>query len=240
MIRTRLQSSIRSFTTSSSISQKFISPNELVNQSTQQKLENQQFKKNLLQNQIPYTPKTLSSHNLQNQRPIPINVELLQYKPLRLPPTHNNEVATLTFRGYNEDDLIGMGEFALRSGYYLGIPLSSLTTLKTEKRLYTVIKSPFAQAKTKQNFHRTTYNKKLIAYDSNPEVIDLWLSYINKYRLSDVELKATITTNEKLTYNEDLLATEEFNLPKAYEDLEDPVALKVKELLQSAEFKRHL
>ena len=118
--------------------------------------------------------------------------------------------------------------------------MSGLESLKTEKRLYTVIKSPFAQAKTKQNFHRITYNKKLVAYDANPEIIDLWLSYLNKYKFPNVEYKATVVSYESLDYVNELKALKEFNLPDAYEGLEDPVAKKVQELLNSSSFKDHL
>ncbi|KAG5422270.1 RSM10 [Candida metapsilosis] len=239
----RLQNSIRSFTTRSIVSQKFLTPNELISKTKQEQLENQQFQSQLRQNQSPYSPKTLTSHTTyqeNHKRPIPLNVELLQYKPLRLPQTHGDEVATLKLRGYNDDDLIRMGEFALRSAYYLGIPMSKLTSLKTEKRLYTVIKSPFAQAKTKQNFHRVTYNKQLVAYDANPEVVDLWLSYVNRYKLQTVDMKATVVAREGLDYNEELSKLKDFEFPQAYEGLEDPVAQKVKELLQSDEFKKTL
>ena len=140
-------------------------------------------------------------------------------------------MATLTIRGYDEDNLIRVGEFALRTAYYMGIPMSPLMALKTEKRLYTVIKSPFAQAKTKQNFHRVTYKKKLVAYDANPEIIDLWLSYINKNKFTDVEYKATVSSYESLNYHEELKSLKEFNLPDAYEGIEDPVAKKVQNYL---------
>ncbi|CAX43226.1 mitochondrial ribosomal small subunit component, putative [Candida dubliniensis CD36] len=217
-----------------------LSPQEYVNQVQQEKIENEQFKQTLSQDQLEYNPKILSSHKLTKTRPIPINVELLKYKPLRLPKTHGDEMATLTLRGYDEDNLIRVGEFALRTAYYLGIPMSPLMALKTEKRLYTVIKSPFAQAKTKQNFHRITYKKKLVAYDANPEIIDLWLSYINKNKFSDVEYKATVSSYESLNYHEELKSLQEFNLPDAYEGIEDPVAKKVQELLHSDSFKKHL
>ncbi|KAI5963404.1 RSM10 [Candida theae] len=239
----RLQSNVRLFSTRGYVLQRFLTPKELISKTKQEQLENQQFQSQLRQNQSPYTPRTLSSHTTypeNNKRPIPLNVELLQYKPLRLPQTYGDEVATLHLRGYDDDDLIRMGEFALRSAYYLGIPMSKLTSLKTEKRLYTVIKSPFAQAKTKQNFHRTTYNKSLVAYDANPEVVDLWLSYVNRYKLQNVDIKATIVAREGLDYNQELAKLEEFELPQAYEGLEDPVARKVKELLQSEEFKKTL
>lgn len=239
----RLQGGIRSFTTRTTLLQKSLTPNELISKTKQQQLESQQFQSQLRQNQNSYSPKTLSSHATfpeNHKRPIPLNVELLQYKPLRLPQTHGDEVATLSLKGYNEDDLIRMGEFALRAAYYLGIPMSKLTSLKTEKRLYTVIKSPFAQAKTKQNFHRITYNKQLVAYDANSEIVDLWLSYVNRYKLQTVDMNATVVAREGLNYNEELAKLEEFELPDAYEGLEDPVAQKVKELLQLDEFKRTL
>lgn len=239
----RLQGSIRSFSKRAFLLQKFLTPNEVVSKAKQEQLENQQFQSQLRQDQLPYIPRTFSSHTTfqeNNKRPIPLNVELLQYKPLRLSQTHGDEVATLTLRGYNDDDLIRMGEFALRAAYYLGIPMSKLASLKTEKRLYTVIKSPFAQAKTKQNFHRTTYNKQLIAYDANPEVVDLWLSYVNKYKLQTVDMKATVVAREGLNYNEEVANLDDFEFPQAYEGLEDPVAQKVKELLQSDEFKKTL
>lgn len=231
----------RAFSTRSSRSlQKFLSPTEYLEKTEAKKLEDRQFQETLLNTPFEYSPQTLSSRALKDEgRPVPLNVELLKYKPLRLRKTHGDEVCQLFFRGYEEPELARMGEFAARAAYYLGIPMSPLTSLKTEKRLYTVIKSPFAQAKTKQNFHRITYNKKLIAYDANDEVVDMWLSYVNKYKLPQVEMKATITSREKLSYNEDL-QNAELEFPLSYEGIEDPVALKMKELLESEEFKRHL
>ena len=67
-----------------------LSPQEYVNQVQQEKIENEQFKQALSQDQLEYNPKILSSHKLTKNRPIPINVELLKYKPLRLPKTHGN------------------------------------------------------------------------------------------------------------------------------------------------------
>ncbi|KAL6453087.1 RSM10 37S ribosomal protein S10 [Candida maltosa Xu316] len=239
---TRVVGIRRAFSTSSRVLK--VSPTEYVNKVQQEKIEQENFKQALLEKE-PTTSdlgrKVLSSHKLSSsKRPIPINVELLNYKPLRLPKTHGDKVATLTLRGYDEDDLIRVGEFALRTAYYLGIPMSPLKALKTEKRLYTVIKSPFAQAKTKQNFHRTTFNKELIAYDANPEIIDLWLSYVNKYKFSNVDYKATVVSYESLNYVNELKELNEFKLPDAYDGIQDPVAKKVQELLASDEFKRHL
>lgn len=209
-------------------------PDQYVSKQASKAAEDAAFKLALLLEPFSYDPQYISPNEVNPvlQRPVPINVELLQYKPLRHKPKHAEKCATITLRGYNEDDLIRAGEFMLRAAYYLNIPCSKLKTLKTEKRLYTVIRSPFAQAKSKENFHRVTYNREILAFDANPEVIDLWLSYVNKYALDTVEYKASITTRQGLEWIEDA------TLPEAYADLDDPVALKVKELLNGELFQQ--
>ncbi|CAN3371741.1 hypothetical protein DIURU_002955 [Diutina rugosa] len=209
-------------------------PDQYVSKQASKAAEDAAFKSALLSEPFSYDPQYISPNEVNpvSQRPVPINVELLQYKPLRHKPKHAEKCATITLRGYNEDDLIRAGEFMLRAAYYLNIPCSKLKTLKTEKRLYTVIRSPFAQAKSKENFHRVTYNREISAFDANPEVIDLWLSYVNKYALDTVEYKASITTRQGLEWIEDA------TLPEAYADLDDPVALKVKELLNGELFQQ--
>lgn len=233
----------RSFTTGSvpllSKSAKFKSPQEYIEKVKQDKIEHHEFKQSLLQGDFKYAPKILSPKGVDGT-PVPLNVELLQYKPLRLEPTHGDVAAIVSLSGHDEDDLIRAGEFALRAAYFLGIPTSRLTSLKTDKRLYTVIKAPFAMAKTKQNFHRITFNKKITAFDANPEVIDLWLSYINRYKLAKVEYKARVCAYEGLEFHEELKKLDQFKLPDAYDDIQDPVAKKVQEILQSDSFKKHL
>lgn len=194
--------------------------------------EDAAFKLAMLGHLFEYKPQYIGKDEVNPvlQRPVPINVELLQYKPLRHKPVHGHKCATIALRGYTEDDLIRAGEFILRAAYYLGVPCLKLKTEKTEKRLYTVIRSPFAQAKLKENFHRVTYKREIVAYDANPEVIDLWLSYINKYALDTVEYLAAITVRQGLEWVAD------GELPEAYNDVDNPVAQKVKELLASAEF----
>ncbi|RCK64433.1 37S ribosomal protein S10, mitochondrial [Candida viswanathii] len=228
---------IRGFSTRTRVFK--ISPAQYVEKVKQKKIEDAQFRESLVEGHPKYEPQLLSTHD-KDGKPFPLNVELLKYKPLRLPKTHGHEVATLTMKGYDDDDLIRMGEFAMRAAYFLGIPMSGLTPLKTQKRLYTVIKSPFAQAKTKQNFHRVTYARKLIAYDANPDVIDLWLSYINRYKFADIEYSASLMSHEPLNYVDELAKLDEFKLPEAYNGIEDPVAKKVESLLKSDKFKKYL
>lgn len=210
-------------------------PKEFLEKEAAERVQNEQFKQNLLSKEFTAEPKIKSAGS------IPLNLELLQYKPIRLPPTHGHEVAKLKFRGYNEDHLTRASEFAARAAFYLGIPCSRVKKVKTERRLYTVIKSPFAQSKSKENFLRITYNQQLIAYDTNPEVLDLWLSYINKHALEDVKCLAEITTREKLDFAKSLdsMTAQDAKFPDAYTDTTDPIAAKVKDLLQSEQFKQH-
>jgi len=220
---------------------KFVSPQQFVDNKASEQADHEQFTQSMLAKSFEYDPKCLSDSTVNpvTNRPIPLNVELLKFKPINLPQTHGHQVAQIKFRGYDEDTLIRAGEFVARSAYYFGIATSKLTSLKTEKRLYTVIKSPFAQAKSKENFHRTTFNKVITAYDANPEVIDLWLSYVNKYAFDGVQYKATITTHESLDFSAQLddLSPQNVSMPQAYTDTSDPIAAKVNELLKSDTFK---
>lgn len=216
---------------------KFLLPDALVKKVNEQKIKDEQFRQSLLQKQ----PAQALEPKIKTESSTPLNVELLQYKPLRLPQTHGHQVAKLKFRGYTEPHLTRVSEFAARAAFYLGIPCDRPKKLKTERRLYTVIKSPFAQSKSKENFLRITYNQELVAYDANPEVVDLWLSYINKYALEDVKMLAEITAREPLDFSEKLesLTASDVKLPEAYKNTTDPVAAKVKELLESKHFKQH-
>lgn len=225
-------------------SQKFLTPTELVEQKRAQEAEDQSFRQSLLQDSLEYTPKLIPENVIDpvSKRPVPLNVELLNYKPIRLPQTHGHEVAHLKFRGYDEKALIRASEFAARAAFYLGIPCSPVKKMKTEKRLYTVIRSPFAQAKSKENFHRVTFNKQLIAYDANPEVVDLWLSYVNKNAFEQVNYLVQVHTREGTDFAEQLekLTSEDMKLPEAYADTTDAVAARVAELLKSDTFKQYL
>ncbi|EGV60846.1 mitochondrial 37S ribosomal protein rsm10 [Yamadazyma tenuis] len=221
-----------------------LTPAELLQQKTQEKLQQQEFEKSLLQGELEYKPKYLSENAVKGSgtKPIPINVELLKYKPIRLPKTHGHKVVSMKFRGYDETDINIAIEFASRAAFYLGIPVSGIMKQKTEKRLYTVIKSPFAQAKSKENFYRTTFNYKLDAFDANPEVVDLWLSYVNKHALETVHYTAKIITRESANFVEQLdsVSVEDVKIPEGFKDSNDPIMSKVDELLKSDAFKKHM
>lgn len=220
------------------------SPEQYLMQKQQETLAQQQFETSLAGGAFSYRPKTLTENTINGhtQKPVPLNVELLKYKPIRLPKTHGHEVAAIKFRGYNEDDINMAIEFASRAAYYLGIPVSGIMKQKTEKRLYTVIRSPFAQAKSKENFWRTTFNYKLVGYDANAEVVDLWLSYINKYALEGVNYLAKITARESTDFVDQLDGVKgtDLEVPSGFSESDDPIMERVNDLLQSEMFQHHM
>lgn len=221
---------------------KFSSPQQYVAEQQIKRQEEELYLADLLKEDFAYNPKVIGEDKVDEvtKRPIPINVELLHYKPLRLPKTHGHEVAFIKFRGYEEDSLIRASEFAARAAFYLGIPCDVVKKTKTEKRLYTVIRSPFAQAKSKENFHRTTYNYNLKAFDATSEVIELWLSFIGKYAYEGVDYKTSIHSRESLDFVETLddLSAADMKFSDVYSDLEDPVAQKVESILKTSQFKK--
>lgn len=219
----------------------FLLPDEHAQKTRAQAADDAAFHRSLLSEDFEYRPKYISNDaSPVTKRPVPVNVELLQYKPIRLPKTHGHQVAHLRFRGYVSDDLTRAAEFAARAAYYLGIPVSAVKTEKTEKRLYTVIRSPFAQAKSKENFHRVTYNQSLTAFDATPETVDLWLSFINKHAVDGVNYKVALQTRESPDFADKLAALQaaDLQLPSVVSDAEDPIAAKVDELLKSDTFKK--
>lgn len=249
--RAALRTPARAFRTSAVLAKqaakqpkKFLSPQELVEKRQAEAAENKEFTASLLSEQFDYAPKIVTANEVNDasKRPVPLNVELLQYKPLRHEQTHGDKVAEVKFRSFEEQDIIRASEFAARSAYFLGIPCSPMKTTKTEKRLYTVIRSPFAQAKSKENFHRVTYTRQLTAYDANPEVVDLWLSYVNKHAFDKVTYQAQVFTREALDFADTLakLGAEDMAFPEAYAGLSDPIAAKVQELLKSDTFLQYL
>lgn len=235
----------RSLTHSSTLlNEKFLSPDEYINKKHTEDVKEEIYRDNLLGEEFKYDPKFISENKADPslKRPIPINVELLKYKPLKLAKTHGHEAARVNFRGYDVEDVTRAAEFACRAAFYIGIPTSLVIPKKTEKRLYTVIKSPFAQAKSKENFMRTTFHKQLNAYDATPEVVDLWLSFVNKHAIEGVQYLATITTRESLDFSRQLddMSSNEIKLSESYQGTDDPITAKVEELLKSDTFKKYL
>ncbi len=137
-------------------------------------------------------------------------------------------------------------DFALRAAYYLGIPVSGPKPLPTRVEKWTVIKAPFVHAKSKENFERKTHKRVIRAWDSNPEVVDLWFSILNKYGLPGVGIKTNVFVKENATDALKELADVNLEIDdmspylKNEAENSDLVAQRVSELLSDPIFKKHL
>lgn len=187
----------------------------------------------------------------KDKRPFPINVEAVYHAPLKLPIQHGDLVADLQLRSYDNENLDFYADFILRAGYYLGMPMTGPKPLPTRRERWTVIRSPFAQAKSKENFERHTHKRLIRVWDTNPEVVQIWLSYISKHAITGVGIKCNVFQRSGLSLEMDSLSNvalpgsenspsdEAKSTSVAPSNLDEVVGAKVLELLNSPEFKKH-
>lgn len=172
-------------------------------------------------------------------KPLPVNVEAVYHAPLKLPVEHGDLVADLQLRSYDNENLDFYSDFILRAGYYLGMPLTGPKPLPTRRERWTVIRSPFAHAKSKENFERHTHKRLIRVWDSNPDVVQIWLSYISKHAITGVGMKCNVYQKSPIALELDSdAALPQNNTP--VNSMDEAVGDKVLELLNSPDFKRHL
>ena len=169
---------------------------------------------------------------------LPINVEAVYYAPLRIPITHGDLIADLQLRSYDHENLDFFADFILRAGFYLGMPLTGPKPLPTRRERWTVIRSPFAQAKSKENFERHTHKRLIRVWDTNPEVVELWLSYISKHSIPGVGIKCNLFQKEGLQLSQNLEQNSLLQSPGKSNSLDEAVGERVLELLNSENFKK--
>ncbi|EJT98265.1 ribosomal protein S10, partial [Dacryopinax primogenitus] len=111
-------------------------------------------------------------------------------EPQPLAKTHGIPVAILHLRSYHIRLLDLFIHFALHSAVSLGIPTSKAQPLKTQRRLWTVIKGPFVHKKTQENFVRLTHKRAIRLYDANPGVLEMYFAYLRAHALAGVGVRA--------------------------------------------------
>ncbi|ANB10980.1 mitochondrial 37S ribosomal protein RSM10 [Sugiyamaella lignohabitans] len=131
-------------------------------------------------------------------RPVPINVELNHYAPIKHKLTHGHRVADVHLRSFTTQNLDFYADFLLRVAFYLRIPVKGVTPLPNKTEKWTVIRSPFAHAKSKENFQRITHKRLIQLYDANPEVVQVFLATAREYSIGGVGVKATLYHKEGL------------------------------------------
>ncbi|SCV01655.1 LANO_0F12860g1_1 [Lachancea nothofagi CBS 11611] len=173
-------------------------------------------------------------------RKLPINVEAVYHAPLKIPITHGDLIADVQLRSYDHENLDFFSDFMLRAGFYLGMPLTGPKPLPTRRERWTVIRSPFAQAKSKENFERHTHKRLIRVWDTNPEVLELWLSYISKHSIPGVGIKCNLHQKEGIKLQQTLKQSSLLAETHKSQSLDEAVGEKVLELLNNEAFTKHM
>ncbi|KAH3660518.1 hypothetical protein OGAPHI_007104 [Ogataea philodendri] len=198
-----------------------------------------------------YEPQVLTTEEVLpgSSRPLPINAELNYYAPLKHEVKHGHLKAEIVFKAFEPANLEFIADFALRVAYYLGLPATGPLPLRKRTERWTVIKSPFVHAKTKENFERHTHGRKIKIWDADNEVIDIMLSVLQKHSMWGVGMKCNMYVQEplgmgkamqKLSDNAKQVSDLSSTLDTLHEESDSPVAQKVVELLKDPLFAQHL
>jgi small subunit ribosomal protein S10 len=107
------------------------------------------------------------------------------------PRTHDIPVANVHFRSHHVRLLDLFTHFASHAATALGIPASKVIYLPTQRRLWTVIRSPFAHKKSQENFERRVHKRAIKAWDADPEVVEKWIKYVRLHAMGGVGIKVT-------------------------------------------------
>jgi len=110
------------------------------------------------------------------------------------PPTHGIHVATLHLRSYGPllRSLDFFSSFSLRVASCLSIPTSGIASLPTRINLWTVPKGPFVHKKSQENFERRTHKRVIKVWDSNPEVVERWLTFLRIHAMEGVGMRVEL------------------------------------------------
>ena len=119
------------------------------------------------------------------------------FEPIRLPAKFGIPVCNLHMRSYDLGYVELMADFAMRAAFYLRLPASGPVPLPRRTERWTVIKSPFVHAKSKENFERITYKRLIQIKDADLDVVRMWLKYITENAVPTVGIKSHIFSYEE-------------------------------------------
>ncbi|KAN0134989.1 mitochondrial 37S ribosomal protein rsm10 [Lactarius tabidus] len=110
-------------------------------------------------------------------------------EPYRHPRTHGVPVASIQFRAHLPAPIQLAAHFASHAAASLGIPISGVASLPTQRTLWTVPRGPFAHKKSQENFERRVHARAIKAFDADAEVVDRWVRYLEAHALPGVGMR---------------------------------------------------
>ena len=165
----------------------------------------------------------------------PVNIQAIHLRPLRRSPTHGIPTCDLQLRTYSIRNLQFFADFAMRAAYYLGLAARGPIPLPRITERWTVPRSNFIFKKSQENFERITMRRLIQIQDGHPDVVKVWLAFLQKHQFHGVGMKANIWEFESL---ESALAVGEKIKVGAYEGRrEGPMLKKIEEILGSPAYK---
>lgn len=130
--------------------------------------------------------------------PLPKSITAVYMRPLRRKPTHGFPVCNLQMRSYSVRNLEFFADFAMRAAYYLHLPARGPIPLPRITERWTVPRSNFIFKKSQENFERKTLRRLIQIQDGHPDVVKVWLGYLERRSFYGVGLKANVWEHEAL------------------------------------------
>jgi small subunit ribosomal protein S10 len=122
----------------------------------------------------------------------PRNVQALYLKPLRREAQYGVPSCDLQLRSFSTTNLEFFADFALRAAYYLKLPAFGPVPLPRITERWTVPRSTFIFKKSQENFERVTLRRLIQIRDGNPDVVQIWLAFLQKHAYYGIGMKANI------------------------------------------------
>lgn len=143
---------------------------------------------------VEETKMALSLGNAEDHEanPLPRSLELLFIDAPRRKPTYGMPTCSLQLRSYSVRNLEFFCDFALRAAYFLGLPAAGPVPLPRKRELWTVPKSNFVHKKSQENFSRITLRRLIQIKDGHPEVVQIWLAFLQKHAYYGIGMKANV------------------------------------------------
>ena len=135
---------------------------------------------------------------------LPRSIHLNYLKPLKRTPVHGVPAADLQLRSYSVRNLEFFVDFALRAAYYLNLPAKGPVPLPKITERWTVPRSNFVHKKSQENFERITLRRLIQIQDGHPEVVQIWLGFLQKYAYYGVGMKANVWEYSSLDVSKEM------------------------------------
>ena len=95
-----------------------------------------------------------------------------------------------------------------------------------------MLKGPFVHKKAQENFERRTHKRAIKVFDTNKEVLDLWLRYLKRNSIGGVGMKATVWESSEFGYSSKEGEMISEKLSGSGDDIEKAAQKLVKELTE--------